>query len=576
MDLLRDGLDSSPASTSYLDHLVSLNLDDLLHEPNLIASETSTVEAELTNLCYREYSTFTSAYKCSAAVQSAFDDFGSNLHDLLDAAPALEDECRAFSRKTSSVQAARNRVTLVLEHQNKLAELLELPQLMETCVRNGFYQEAMDMAAHVQTLASRHPNALINDVAHEVEGVLQTMMTQLMALLREPIKLPTLVKAIDFLRRLCDSEDDLGLAFLQSRLYNYRSQLVQIERDRENPVRYIRRYIDLFREHVYDIISQYSAIFDISTHLVSFASQCLDELVGVIATHISRVDDATSLSSILVQLGYCSLSFARVGLDFALLTTDHVLLAVEAAYAQAVASATTELAMRLKSSSKAPISEDSISQYPSLATFLNSHLEALNALRLLAPIESQRRLIAVQHASLTAASTALVQYFEHTLIPETPSEPTSPRSQLLRRNTETQFTPEIRAAKRREARRGCVRIARIWTDEVVPTLLRGLAEGVYGGSLAGETMAAFDTSKVEDWLSAHEERPPAHNGGPRTPPTSPGSGFRLQSPPRGQQGEAQVDTAEPSTNGITQVADESPTTAVSSGGTDTVKDPTGT
>lgn len=497
---MRDSLDTTPASTLYLDHLVSLSLDDLLYEPKAIAGETATVEAELINLCYREYSTFTLAHKSSGAVQSAFDDFGVSLNELLAAVPALEDECRAFSRRTSSIQAARNRVMLVQEHSGKLAELLELPQLMDTCVRNGFYQEAMDLAQHVQAGA----NVLVRDVAGEVEAVLQMMTTQLLALLREPTKLPALVKAVGFLRRL--TEDDLGLAFLHSRLYNYRAQLALA--DRRDPTRYIRRYIDLFREHVYDIISQYSAIFDTSHYLVSFASQCVDELLSTISSFLPLVQDAASLSSILVQLGYCALSFARVGMDFALLANASFLGVVEAAYERAVGLATDEFVARLKTF--VPVGAESISFYPPIALYLNAHLEALNALRLLAPLELGAYISSLQEESLSTTSSALLKYFDETLISEAPSAPSSPRSQLLRRNTETLLAPEIRAAKRRETKRGCVKMAQIWRDEVVPVLTGGLG-GIY------ECEVRVDIKGIREWLSRYEEAP----GELRTPPGSP-------------------------------------------------------
>jgi hypothetical protein len=332
----------------------------------------------------------------------------------------------------------------------------------------------------------------------EVEGVLEMMTTQLLALLREPIKLPALIKAVGFLRRL--GHEDLGLVFLQSRLYNYRSKLPRTPD--------LRRYIDLFREHVYDIISQYSAIFEISSHLVAFASQCVEELVHTIATYIPLIQDAASLSSILVQLGYCALSFARVGLDFALLTNEYFFAVVEATYAQAVSAATTDFAARLKTTSHFPRSEDSISHYPPLAIFLNAHVEALNGLRLLAPLESRRNIVEVQHASLAAASSALLQYFDETLAYEV-SAPSSPRSQLLRRNTETQLAPEVRAAKRRETKRGCITMAQMWRDQVIPTLVQGLEGGIY------ESGEGF-SGGVGDWLAQYEP-----NGEPRTPPRSP-------------------------------------------------------
>jgi hypothetical protein len=534
---------NAPDALSYLDHLISLPLTTLTKEPTLISAEAATVESELTNLCYREYSTFLSVHRCSAAVRSAFDDFQGSLDNLLDSVPVLEDECRLFAKRTQGLSAGRNRSILVQENQDKLLDLLELPQLMETCVRNGYYQEAMELANHAKDLLSRYSgNRLVIDTVKEVDGVNQLMLAQLFSLLREPVKLSTAMKTVSYLRRMdVMDEASLGLAFLSGRLYNFRTQLLQIEKDRADPVRYLRRYIDSFREHVYDILSQHSAMFDDFDGLVSFAGQCVTDLVQLVQSYIPRIaHDPASLSSVLIQLGYCSLSFARIGLDFAPLIAAPFADTVLSTYSHAVAAASDKLAGTLKAASNgqgiptdalvdaeqranvlaspprflsgADSPPHGLAAFPPLATFINDNITALNALRLLAPTTLAAHLVRVLAQTLLADSGAILAFLRDATQnvsavngdrPAHKRTPSSPRAQLLRRNTETQLSPAARAAKRHESRQISLIIAEVWLGGV-EFLFGALTQEVLGRSdVELDPDLAARLEEVRAWISAN-------------------------------------------------------------------------
>ncbi|WWC98851.1 hypothetical protein V866_005744 [Kwoniella sp. B9012] len=568
---------SDPSAVQYVDQLLSLSLHELLRQPQLISAESSTVESDLTNLCFREYPTFISVHKCSSAVSSAFDDFSDSLGKLIGAIPSLEDECKTFTSTTSSIQNIRGKATLVQEHQDKLLDLLELPQLMETCVRNGYYQEAMELLNHCHSLSNKYPKvALVQDVNREVEGILQLMLAQLLALLREPVKLPALVKTVSFLRRLdAMDESELGLVFISSRYHNFRAQLLSIDRDKGEPVRYLRKYIDLFREHVYDIIAQFTAIFLETSpsaiagiHITSFANQAINDLVDLVTTYIPRISaDSASMSSILVQLGYCAMSFSRVGLDFAPLISAPFSSTVLSTFSQALATASNDFSSMLRDSAKAVLppaqilitaehiphivsssssppplpSVDSVSHYPPIATLVNAYLTAFNNLRLLAPVELHSQIISIHTSSLLTSTSVLLQYVTQATsfsdeLPLSPVKsrpghgrtPSAPRADLLRRNSEVQMTPEARAAKRREAKRVCVASADLWCRVVIPFLVDKLNGGVFTDLSSQEipNELANKLHELAGWVKANSEgleKEPVVNGN--------GNSVELNTPP---------------------------------------------
>lgn len=540
----------SVATSQYLIRLSQLSLDSLYSEPAHVASELASVESELVNLCFREYSTFISVHQCSSAVSSAFDDFELSLGRLIDAVPALEDECRQFAKKTGGIQRARSKAALVQENQDRLLDLFELPQLMETCVRNGYYHEAMELSRHVEKISDGSQVALVQDVAREIEWVLQLMTAQLLELLREPVKLPTLIKAVNYLRRAGDiNDDEMELVFLTSRLHNFRNQLTGIERDRGEPARYLRRYVDLFRENVYDIISQTTAIFPSleQGRLASFTSLCVDDLVNLVASYIPRIAaDPAAISSISVQLGYCSLSFARVGLDFTALFLEPFGQVILSSYARSVTQASDAICdvlhgaitngrspssfvaspdevLRILPDPNSPpnrppasstlVPPPNMSCYPLVAEFTNSHFTSLNSLRLLAPLALASQLATIQSHSLSAATQSVLDYVhqaidlgeQHESRPRHVRTPSSPRAHLLRRNTETQMSHEARLARKKEAQRVCVAFADMWLMgmDLVQRALSAVYEEV---NLEFTDDLRTVLGRLHHWIDLHCER----------------------------------------------------------------------
>ena len=57
-----------------------------------------------------------------------------------------------FESQAKNLSSKRKNTSLVLARHTKLLEVLELPQLVETCVRNGHYDEALELTQYTTRL----------------------------------------------------------------------------------------------------------------------------------------------------------------------------------------------------------------------------------------------------------------------------------------------------------------------------------------------------------------------------------------------------------------------------------------
>ncbi|XP_044616650.1 conserved oligomeric Golgi complex subunit 8 isoform X1 [Equus asinus] len=407
----------------YLRELSGSELERLRREPERLAEERAQLLQQTRDLAFANYKTFIRGAECTERIHRLFGDVEASLGRLLDRLPSFQQSCRNFVKEAEEISSNRRMNTLTLNRHTEILEILEIPQLMDTCVRNSYYEEALELASYVRRLERKYSSIpVIQGIVNEVRQSMQLMLTQLIQQLRTNIQLPACLRVIGFLRRMdVFTEAELRVKFLQARDAWLRSILTAIPN--EDPYFHITKTIEACRVHLFDIITQYRAIFSdedpllppaMGEHTVNESAifhgwvlQKVSQFLQVLETDLHR-GIGGRLDSLLGQCMYFGLSFSRVGADFrgqlapvfqrvAISTFQKAIQEAVEKFQDEMNSYTLILAPAILGSSNlpaaVPVTQPGTLQppmvlldFPPLACFLNNILVAFNDLRLCCPV----------------------------------------------------------------------------------------------------------------------------------------------------------------------------------------------
>ncbi|CAI5521432.1 unnamed protein product [Closterium sp. Naga37s-1] len=246
---------------AYLSELLSYSLDRLNKEPELLRADAERVQRQMQEVAVAHYRAFITAADAIRSIHREINSVDQHLGSLVLEIPKLTTGCNEFLEEAQGVMEKRRLNKTMLATHPTLMDLLEIPQLMDTCVRNGNYDEALDLEAFVAKLATMHAKLpVIQQLAVEVRHTTQAMLSQLLLRLRSNIQLPECLRVIGYLRRLAVfSETEMRLQFLRCR-EAWLGEVVS-ELDPSSPYDYLKRLTDCHRVHLFDVATQYHAIF---------------------------------------------------------------------------------------------------------------------------------------------------------------------------------------------------------------------------------------------------------------------------------------------------------------------------
>ncbi|CAH0561212.1 unnamed protein product [Brassicogethes aeneus] len=400
----------------YLTKLGSYKVDDLIKEPTRLRDEKSAVHDQTQELALTNYKVFIETADCSRDLFTQFKEIDGKVNKVLSCLPEFEKKCHEFNESTSGINHLRKLNSLTLTRNAQLLEILEMPQLMSSFINDELYEDALELAGYVRKLYNQHPDIpIFKSILDDVNQAWLLMLHKLLSQLSHDLNLPKCLQIVSHLRQMeVFTESELRLKFLHARDLFLQNCLTAIPNEDVN--HHITKTIDVTRVNLFNIVTQYKATFNDDEHsplasirnsninqnviFYSWINKKISEFLKTLETDLSR--GVNSVESILGQSMYFGLSFSKVGCDFRSLMIPIFTGCILRYFQDSVKKSLVSFEKNIekftlinKNHPNVPWKNktedhmqppDSLLEFYPLAEYLNNILNALNELRVCAPI----------------------------------------------------------------------------------------------------------------------------------------------------------------------------------------------
>ncbi|UXI17174.1 6-pyruvoyl tetrahydrobiopterin synthase [Sarcoptes scabiei] len=216
-------------------------------------------------ILFDNYDSFLRHSSISKEIIDDFQTIENSLLNLQQAIPDFKKNCDLFSCETGTISTKWDNISSMLAKYPSMIEFLEIPQLLNNCIRTYYYDDAIKICDFVAKIGTKHPIAapIFESIINDVIDCKDTMVSQITKELSGNIQLPVCLKMVQYLRDLDKfTEDQLRIHFLNCRNSWFQSELnKELSMHQNHSLNQILLFTELFRINIFDIVIQYQAIF---------------------------------------------------------------------------------------------------------------------------------------------------------------------------------------------------------------------------------------------------------------------------------------------------------------------------
>ena len=123
----------------------STTLAELLSLPDILNEEKLRIAAETESLVYENYTTFLKLAVNVSKTRKSINETKVLQSSLQEDVKQLEVACTLFASQSAAIAEKRETTKSMIKHFPQILELLEVPQLIDACIRSRSYDRALEL-----------------------------------------------------------------------------------------------------------------------------------------------------------------------------------------------------------------------------------------------------------------------------------------------------------------------------------------------------------------------------------------------------------------------------------------------
>ncbi|CAJ0937002.1 unnamed protein product, partial [Mesorhabditis belari] len=352
--------------------LGKMGADQLKRERVAISNDLKRLQDQIGDLAFNNYRTYANANRTTKHCQQTFSELNGILGDMSHQIPSVVTEVNALNNILKKQRLQTGILQEAAGTENPIKKILEMPALMDLCIRTGSYDAAyaltnfgMTLNQQIATLPDGEYKKLFTDVAERLIASRSFLLEELFNKFGGPLDLAESIQVVKNVRKIPYlTSTQLRVSILQYRDLYLDKQILDVSANPE----FALQAIEIYRNCMYDTMVLYMAVFpeneivrrdpgvdprweqwsanSPSSVLAEWAIRNVYRLLELIerADMKSQVD----MSAVWNKLMAFGASFGRMGLDFRPLIADSLMTMVKKRFVDNVRQVTHRLVNDVK------------------------------------------------------------------------------------------------------------------------------------------------------------------------------------------------------------------------------------